>query len=252
MKLESPELIADLLSKDRRIDSRKPKETRKIEYKVNYIKKAEGSCYLSMGNTKIVVGIKFGTMTPYPDSPDKGGLMVTINYAPVIWKELPANSDIEISRVLDRSIRESKMLDLKEFCVTEGEKAFQVFIDCYVMNYDGNLLEALNLATVKALMNMNMPKIEENDKVGVSDKKIELKSKPVLVMISGLNGKYILDLNQSEEGGVDFSISISYLDDSTICAMQKTGIKGIPMNKMDEIFKIGAEKQKELRKILDE
>ena len=251
MRIVSPELVKDLVSKGKRVDSRKFMEYRKIESIVGYVKKAEGSCYVSIGDTKVVVGVKFGVMTPYPDTPDKGGMMVTLNYSPVIWKELPQNRDIEVSRVLDRSIRESKMLDLKDFCITPGEKVFQIFIDCYVMNYDGNLLDALNLAAVKAFMSANMPKMED-DKAVPSDKKIKLNSFPVEVTVSKIGGKYIMDLNRSEEDAVDFSVMISYLDEKTICAMQKVGILGIPFKEMEEIFKIGVEKQAELRKLLKE
>jgi len=100
-------------------------------------------------------------MEPYSDTPDEGGLVVSVNYTPIVWKDMPSNTDIEISRVLDRSIRESKMLDLKEFCISPGNQSFQIFIDCYVLSYDGNLLDALNLAAVKALMNTNMPIVKE-------------------------------------------------------------------------------------------
>ena len=250
MRIASPELIKDLISKDGRIDSRKLWEYRKIGGGVNPISKAEGSCYLSVGDTKVIVGIKFGLMEPYPDTPEEGGLIVSLNYIPIVWQDLPQNMDIEVSRVLDRSIRESKMLDLKEFCITPKERAFQIFVDCYVLNYDGNLLDALNLATIKAFMNTKMPKLE-NDKIAVSDKKISLRAFPVMVTISGINNKYSVDLNRLEEKAADFSVSISYLDEKTVCAMQKTGIGGIPMKEMEKIFEIGAEKQKELRKVLE-
>lgn len=251
MLVGSPDVIKDLILKEGRIDSRKPMDYREIKTIVDYVgSKAEGSCYVEMGNTKVVVGIKFGVMTPYPDSPDEGGLIVSLNYAPIVWQDLPSNLDIEVSRVLDRSIRESKTLDLKKFCITKGEKSFQIFIDGYVMNYDGNLLDALNLATVKALMNTKMPTLEEDGKLGRSDKNIELSSQPVMVTLSSINGKYLVDLNKAEELAADFSLSISYLDENTVCAMQKFGIQGISEKEISNIFKIGQEKQKELRKLL--
>lgn len=247
----SPEVIKDLILKDERVDSRKSMEFREIKTILNYVgEKAEGSCYVEIGNTKVVVGIKFGVMQPYPDSLDEGGLMVSLNYAPIVWQDLPAHLDVELSRVLDRSIRESKMLDLKKFCIKEGEKSFQIFIDGYVMNYDGNLLDALNLATVKALMNMKMPMLDESGKITGSDKNIELDANPVMVTVSRINNKYLIDLNKEEELAADFSLSISYMDDKTICAMQKFGIQGIPMKEIDKIFDIGNEKQNELRKLL--
>ncbi|MGC9310497.1 MAG: exosome complex protein Rrp42 [Candidatus Aenigmatarchaeota archaeon] len=251
MDTTSPELVKELISKDSRLDGRKPLEFRTVDLKVNELKKAEGCCMLSMGDTKVIVGVKFDVMTPYPDSPNEGGLMVNLSYIPIVFKELPQNKDIEVSRVVDRSIRESKAINLEEFCITPGEKAFNIFIDAYVLNYDGNLIDALNLAAIKALMSATMPGLEDG-KVIRTDKKINLRCLPVMVTISSIEGKYVVDLNNAEEQAIDYSVSISYLDKDRICAMQKQGEAGIPREDLEKIFEIGAEKQEELRKVLGE
>jgi exosome complex component RRP42 len=159
MRLPSAELVKDLISKDSRVDSRKFLEYREIKCEVGVIQKAEGSCYVSIGDTKVIVGIKFDLMEPYEDTPDEGGLVVTLNYVPIVFQDSNQNVDIEYSRILDRSIRESEMINLNEFCKVPGKEAIQIYIDCYIINHDGNLLDALNLAAVKALSNTNMPKI---------------------------------------------------------------------------------------------
>jgi len=74
---------------------------------------------------------------------------------------------------------------------------------------------------------------------------------PIIVTISRINDKYLVDLDRLEEESADFSVSISYLNENTICAIQKTGIGGIGMKEISKIFEIGAEKQKELRMILE-
>lgn len=250
MDITSPELVKELIAKDTRLDGRKPLEYRQIDVKVNALKKADGCCMVSIGETKVIVGVKFDLMTPYPDSPDEGGLVVSLNYVPITFKSLPQNKDIEFSRVVDRSIRESKALDMKKFCITPREKAFSVYIDAYILNYDGNLIDALNLATVKALMNTTMPKLGEDGKVARSDKMIELKCLPIVVTISSIDGKFIVDLSAVEEHAADYLLSLSYIDAKKICAMQKQGEAGIPKEELERIFDIGAEKQEELRKFL--
>jgi exosome complex component RRP42 len=249
MRTDSPDLVRDLIVKRTRLDSRKLLEYRKIECKLDVIPKAEGSCYVSIDDTKVIVGIKFDTMEPYEDTPDEGGLIVTLNYVPVVFQDMSQNKDIELSRVLDRSIRESKMLNLKDFCMKSNEQAIQVFIDSYIINYDGNLLDAMNLAAVKALKNTNMPKLE-NGKVEMTNNKINLNSEPIMITISNIRNNFLVDLNKAEEKAVDYSVAISYLGDNEICAMQKMGINGIKMKELDKILEIGKEKQKELRKFL--
>jgi exosome complex component RRP42 len=250
MDITSPELVKELISSDSRLDGRKPLDYREIDLKVNALKKADGCCMLSMGNTKVIVGIKFESMKPYPDSPDEGGLVVSLSYIPITFKNLSPNKDVEVSRVVDRSIRESHCLNMQDFCVLKGEKAFSIYIDAYVLNYDGNLIDALNLATVKALMNTNMPALDENGKVIRSDKKIKLSCLPVMTTISSIDQTFVVDLNTAEENAIDYSLSLSFIDKDTICAMQKQGEAGIPKEELDKIFELGTEKQEELRKIL--
>jgi exosome complex component RRP42 len=248
----SPELVRELITKGSRLEGRSPLEYRKIEIKANRLKKAEGSCELSLGDTKVIAGVKFDTMTPYPDSPDKGGLMVNISYIPIVFKELSQNKDIEASRVVDRSIRESKALALEDFCITPGEKAFTIFIDAYILNYDGNLIDAINLAALKALMSAKMPVLDEKGKAAQSDKPLKLNSVPIMVTVSSIDGEFIADLSSAEEHALDYSLCLSYLEDGRICAMQKQGSMGIPREDLEKIFEIGAKKQAELRKALEQ
>ena len=250
MKLASSEFVRDLILKKKRLDNRDLLDYRKIELETNQIKKAEGSCYVSIGNTKIIVGIKFDLMEPYPDTPDEGGLVTTLHYTPIVFKNMPQNSDIEISRVLDRNIRESKCIDFKELCIIEKEKAFGLFIDTYVLNNDGNLLDALNIGAIKALESTKIPKYEDG-KMVYSNRKLNLKEKPVLITVSEIAKNFLVDLTSIEEKAVDYSISIGYLNKDTICAMQKWGIVGLPVHKLDQIYEIGAKKQEELRKLLN-
>ena len=247
MRVASPELIKNLISKGTRLDSRNFLEYRKIEMKLDVIPKAEGSCLVSIGDTKVIIGIKFDLMEPYVDTPEEGGLVVTLNYVPIVFQDLDQNIDIEFSRILDRSIRESNMLNLKDFCKQPGKEAIQIFVDAYILNYDGNLLDALNLAAVNALSNTYMPKIE-NNKIKRTNKKIKLNNFPILVTISNINGNYLIDLNKVEEMAIDYALAISYLNEAEICAIQKIGVGGIKARELKKIIEIGKEKQKELRK----
>ncbi len=249
MRISSPNLVKNLVSKGTRLEGRDFLEYRNIKVELNPVDKAEGSCYVEMGDTKVIVGVKFGVMEPYPDTPNEGGLVVSLNYVPIVFQDLEKNIDIEFSRVIDRSIRESNMLNMEDFCVTKGEKAIQVFIDGYVLNYDGNLVDALNLAAVKALKNTKMPKIEKGEIV-LTDQNIKLNHLPIMVTISSIEGNYMVDLNKTEEKAIDYSFIVSFLNENETCAMQKMGTGGIKSSELKKLMEIGKEKQKELRKFL--
>ena len=75
----------------------------------------------------------------------------------------PDENSIELARIVDRGIRESKAIDTAKLCIEPGKKVFVVFVDVYVLNHDGNLIDAAALAAVSALMNTKMPNYEVED-----------------------------------------------------------------------------------------
>ena len=58
---------------------------------------------------------------------------------------------IELSRVVDRGIRESKMINLDDLVLLEGKSVYTVFVDVSVLNADGNLFDAVSYAASVAL-----------------------------------------------------------------------------------------------------
>ena len=61
--------------------------------------------------------------------------------------------------LLTRCIREGKVVDLENLCITAGEKVWMIFLDLHVLDYDGNLMDAAVLGCVAALMNTKLPTV---------------------------------------------------------------------------------------------
>ncbi|MEK6810543.1 MAG: RNA-binding protein, partial [Candidatus Thermoplasmatota archaeon] len=65
-----PELMREhihrLLASGKRTDGRAFDETRKLVIEKNYIKTAEGSARVRLGNTDVLVGVKIDVGEPYP------------------------------------------------------------------------------------------------------------------------------------------------------------------------------------------
>ncbi len=65
--------IIELLREGKRIDGRSFEDYRDLEIKVNVIEKAEGSAWVRLGDTQVLVGIKAELGEPFPpDLPDRG------------------------------------------------------------------------------------------------------------------------------------------------------------------------------------
>ena len=74
-------------------------------------------------------------VAPYPDSPAAGTFMTTVELHPMASQQFeigrPGIKSVELSRVVDRGIRESGFIDFEKLCIKEGEKVWQVFLDIF-------------------------------------------------------------------------------------------------------------------------
>ena len=138
-----------------RLDGRKFTDYRTVKVEVNVTNTAEGSARVIIGKTDVIAGVKMEVMKPYPDTPDEGSIMVGAELLPLSSPEFelgpPGQEAIELARVIDRGIRESKALDFKKLCIKEGEKIWMIVLDICTINDAGNLLDASSLAAIASL-----------------------------------------------------------------------------------------------------
>jgi len=128
------DLILDILNNGKRLDKRGLLDYRKIEIESGISpKSADGSARVKIGDTEVVAGVKLEIGEPFPDTPDEGSLMVNVELLPLASPEFesgPPNIDaIELSRVIDRGIRESGSIDVEKLCIEPGKKIWMVFIE---------------------------------------------------------------------------------------------------------------------------
>jgi exosome complex component RRP42 len=248
--------IIKLSNSDTRLDGRKSTDYREIKVETNVVKSAEGSARVKIGETEVLVGVKVEVMKPYPDAPDKGSIMVGTELLPLSSPDYdpgpPSIKAIELSRVVDRGIRESKTLDFKKLCIEEGEKVWMIIIDICAINDAGNLLDASALGAVTALKNMTFPKYEDEkiDYKEKTSKKLEITDTPITVTVIKIGDKFIVDPVSDEEKAIDARLTVATLSDGTLCAMQKGGDYPLTSEDIDKMLDIVLEKGKELRKFV--
>ena len=249
--------IINLLNAGTRLDGRNLTEYRDpIEVEHNVVKTAEGSARVKIGETEVMVGVKLEVGEPYPDSPDEGTIIVGAELLPMSNPEFelgpPGIQAIELARVVDRGIRESKALDFKKLCIEKGEKIWMVIIDICPINDAGNLFDAASLAALAALKNTKYPSFdgEKVDYKKKTDKKLQLEKMPIAVTVIKIGDKFIVDPDTEEEKAVDARLTVSSIDDGTLCAMQKGGDFPLTIDEISKMLDIGIEKGKELRKHL--
>lgn len=226
--------IVEYLSKGKRFDGRGLLDYRPITIEFNASKKADGSARVRIGGTEVLAGVKMNVAEPYPDSEDSGVMTVTAELSPLANEifELgpPRINSIELARIVDRGIRESKFIDFKKLCIKKGEKVWMVFIDIYPVNDDGNLFDASALAVAAALQNARMPKYDEKEEKvefgNLTNKKLPLgESMPITLTLHKIGQDFILDPSSEEEESSDARLSMAISPDNkkepVINAMQK-------------------------------
>jgi exosome complex component RRP42 len=238
--------IGQLIDSGKRLDGRGLNDYREFTIEEGLIERAEGSARIHLGKTEVLVGVKVETGTPFPDTPNDGVLTVNAELVPLASPAFepgpPDESSVELARIVDRGIRESKMIDSAKLCIEAGKKVFVVFVDVYVLNYDGNLIDASALAAVSALANTKMPNYEVED----GEIKIKTGYSPL-----PLNDKLIVDPWIEEEQVMEARMSMAVNDDGNICAIQKGCPGFFTPEQILEAAKIAQKKAAELRKKLD-
>jgi exosome complex component RRP42 len=250
--------IAQLLEKEKRLDSRGLTDYREIKIEQGIIERAEGSARTLLGKTEVVVGIKIEMGEPFPDTPNEGVLTVNAELVPLASPDFeagpPDENSVELARIVDRGIRESKVIDTGKLVIEPGKKVFVVFVDIYVLNHDGNLIDASALASMAALLNTKMSNYEIEDgevKIKTGYTPLPIKQHPITVTVAKIGDKLAVDPDHEEEQVMDARLSMAIDDDGDICAIQKGGKGYFTPEQVMEVAKIAKEKAKELRKKLD-
>lgn len=244
-----------LLSSGFRDDGRKLDEYREItiEYGIS-AKSAEGSARVKIGKTEVVAGIKLEFGEPYPDTPDEGSIIVNAELLPMSSPEFetgpPGIEAIELSRVVDRAIREGHAINFKKLCIEEGKKMWMVLIDIYPINDDGNLFDAAALAALAAIKDARFPKVE-GEKIlygQLTNEKLPVERWPMSCTVIKVGDNFIIDPMPSEEKMTDARLTVGVLEDGTLCALQKGGDEGLTAKDIDKMIEMAQEKSKEMRK----
>lgn len=236
------ENIMNALEKGVRIDGRKPTDYRQLSVTLNYAKKAEGSALVKLGDTMVLAGVKLEEEEPFPDTPNQGNLVVNVELLPLAYETFelgpPDENAVELARVVDRSLRDSKAVDLSKLVIIPGKKVWTAWIDVYVLDYGGNILDACTLAAVSALYNTKLPKVEvdgENIKI-LKEEKTDIIpiNYPIVTTTVAKIGKYlVVDPNLDEENIADVKISFSYVQDGRIVGMQKSSFGSLSLQEVD-------------------
>jgi len=260
MALISPsekDFITKGIEADIRNDGRTRIAYRDFTIETGIVSQASGSCRLRLSKTDVLIGVKveIGDIISNTTSDnnneqeqdivnsqnesDKGRIVCSVECSPSASRDFEGKgaNDInnELSQIMNRVLNGPQGgIDLKSLCIIPGAQCWIIYVDVLVLDYDGNLLDTIFLATRAALQNTRIPKTEIQD-IGNGQLEFEISDDiedaekikgwedvPITVSLNKIGQKYIVDATAMEELCTDTKIIIAVNKKGEICAMQKS------------------------------
>lgn len=265
MMIMEEEMVKEVIIKEgRRIDDRSFKDYREIKIEKGIVKNAEGSASVEIGATKVIAGVKLEPGDPFPDTPNEGVLVVNAEFVPFSFPEVlpgpPDENAIELARIVDRIVRESKSIELEKLTIPNTKKVWKVMIDIVVLDNDGNIKDAAIFASIAALLDTRFPSyiIENENEIKVdytikTERKLPIKRVPFGVTIAKIAGKLMIDPNLIEEEAADAIITLGGFEENSqtfLCAIQKAGSKGFTYDEILQSIDLAFEAGKKIVKLI--
>lgn len=241
--------VRELLRSGKRQDGRGMLDYRKAVIQAGFVPNAEGSAMVSLGDTKVLAGVKLDLVAPFPDRPDEAVISFNAEFSPIAHPDFeagpPNENSIELARVVDRGIRSAEAINLKELgkVKTEAGKVLGVYVDLYILDQCGNLIDCAALAAMAALCTTQMPRID-GEKLVRQDftGPLPLQRRVIACSFETIEGKAILDASYEEEVASDGRMTVSVTDDGFVCSGQKSGAAGFTREQLLEFTDIAFEK----------
>ncbi len=184
-----------------RQDARGADKIRKVQITRNYIKYAEGSCLIELGNTRVICTASVEESVP-PFLKGTGTGWVTAEYGMLprscqtrIQRGKDSGRTYEIQRLVGRSLR--AVTEMKSL----GERT--IWIDCDVIQADGGTRTASITGSFIALCD-SLNKLKKDGLLN----KIPIKDFIAATSVGILGGNALLDLTYDEDSQADVDMNI--------------------------------------------
>jgi len=243
-----PKIDPAVLERDAsvRLDGRAADQLRPVTITTGYIKHAEGSCLIEVGDTRVVCAVSFEERVPV-FLRGKGEGWITAEYGMLpratttrsqreAARGRPSGRTQEIQRLIGRSLR--AVVDMKAL----GERT--VWIDCDVIQADGGTrcasITGAFVALVQALQGLG--------KKGAF-KELPVTDHVAAVSVGKVGDRVLLDLKYEEDSTAHVDMNVVKTGDGRFVEVQGTA-EGEPFSD-DEMLELLASADKGIRELVE-
>ncbi|PAN06418.1 hypothetical protein PAHAL_1G262800 [Panicum hallii] len=249
------EFIESALQSDLRVDGRHSFDFRKLKISFG---REDGSSEVQLGETHVLGYVTAQLVQPYRDRPNEGTLAIFTEFSPMADPAFepgrPGESAIELGRVIDRGLRESRAVDMESLCVVAGKHVWSVRVDLHILDNGGNLIDAANIAALAALSTFRRPECtvggDDGQQVIVHDPEVRdplpltIHHMPIAVTFAyfGEGNIVVVDPTYKEEAVMGGRMTATINSNGDICAIQKAGGEGVMSSVVMQCLRIASVK----------
>ncbi|MED6179566.1 hypothetical protein PIB30_001858 [Stylosanthes scabra] len=232
--------IVNALLSELRVDGRRPFDYRKLTIKFG---KDDGSSEVQLGHTHVMAIVSGQLLQPYKERPNEGTLAVFTEFSPMADPSFepgrPTESAVELGRVVDRGLRESRAVDTESLCVLSGKLVWAIRIDIHILDNGGNLVDAANIAALAALLTFRRPECslggEDGQQVVVHPPEMRdpipliIHHLPIAVTFGFFSNENIMviDPTHHEEAVMTGRMTATVNANGDVCSIHKPGGEGV-------------------------
>ncbi|CAK8530896.1 unnamed protein product [Lathyrus sativus] len=240
LTVNEKKFIESALLSELRVDGRGPLDYRKLNIKFG---RGDGSAEVQLGETRVMGFVSGQLVQPYRDRPNEGTLSVFTEFSPMADPSFepgrPGESAVELGRIIDRGLRESRAIDTESLCILSAKLVWAIRIDIHILDNAGNLVDAANIAALASLMTFRRPECslggEDGQQVVVHPPEVReplpliIHHLPIAVTFGFFSNEnlVVLDPTYREEAVMTGRMTTTLNANGDVCAIQKPGGQGV-------------------------
>lgn len=248
------DFIRQAIREEVRIDGRGLYEHRKLSYQFSL---DDSSATVHLGGTRVMAAVAATLEAPYNDRSREGSLRFNVELSPMASPSFeagrPGEGAVELSRIVERAIKQSGAVDMEALCVLPGRKVWSLRVDVHVLDHCGNLVDGCCLAALAALVAFKKPQVSVGQADDGSPDQIIVHSPdvrepqpltihhtpfPVSFALFEAGNAVAIDPSLQEEAACEGGMTLVVNPHGEVCAVQKADGVGLDRDQLMRCVRI--------------
>lgn len=234
--------VRDALLKGTRVDGRQDSDSRRLRVELF----DNGRSEVQLGRSRAAGVVTATIVAPFVDRPSQGVVSFEVVLSPMASASFPKDTfterAVELSRLLERTLRDAGAIETESLCVLSGSKVWSLQVAVHILDDGGNLWDLTLAAAIAALLHYRRPAVsvgadghvtihspKERDPAPLAVHHIPLSVTFGFVAAADeKNVAIIVDPTDEEEQVLDGTMTVAVNAHREICSVHKGGGCPVP------------------------